>query len=125
MSNAFGHIKHTHTNQKAATDQIGVPQGGVLSPTLGNSYTADLPPPRASVQVMSYNVTLNPGQNNLHSVRYRPCGIYEQSGPQNKTTLPLHMATHPNIMWLTLDLKTHIQHTHTQHLSTRTQASTK
>ena len=29
-------------------------QGGVLSPTLFNIYTADIPPPRAPVQVMSY-----------------------------------------------------------------------
>ena len=29
-------------------------QGGVLSPTLFNIYTADVPPPRAPVQVMAY-----------------------------------------------------------------------
>ena len=31
-----------------------VPQDGVLSPTLFNMYTADIPPPRAPVQVMAY-----------------------------------------------------------------------
>ena len=29
-------------------------QGGVLSPTLINIYTADIPPPRAPVHVMAY-----------------------------------------------------------------------
>ena len=34
--------------------KIGVPQDGVLSPTIFNIYTAVIPPPRASVQVMTY-----------------------------------------------------------------------
>ena len=42
---------HTSSQRQFKT---GVPQGGVLSPTLFNIYTADIPPPRAPVQVMVY-----------------------------------------------------------------------
>ena len=34
--------------------KTGFPQGGVLSPTLSNIYTADITPPKATVQVMAY-----------------------------------------------------------------------
>ena len=43
------YIKHTPSQRQFKTD---VPQGGVLSPTLFSIYTADIPPPRAPVQVM-------------------------------------------------------------------------
>ena len=42
---------HTSSQRQYKT---GVPQGGVLSPTLFNICTADKPPPRAPVQVMAY-----------------------------------------------------------------------
>ena len=42
---------HTSSQRKFKT---GVPQGGVLSPTLFNICTADIPPPRPPVQVMAY-----------------------------------------------------------------------
>ena len=42
---------HTSIQRQFKT---GVPQGGVLSPALFNMNTADLPPPRAPVQVMTY-----------------------------------------------------------------------
>ena len=45
------YINHISSQRQFKT---GVPQGGVLSPTLFNVYTADIPPPRAPVQVMVY-----------------------------------------------------------------------
>ena len=42
---------HTSSQRQFKT---GITQGGVLSPTLFNIYTADIPPPRAPVQVMAY-----------------------------------------------------------------------
>ena len=42
---------HTSKQRQFKTD---VPQGGVLSSTLFNIYTTDLPPPSAPVQVMVY-----------------------------------------------------------------------
>ena len=42
-----------HTS-KQRQFKTGVPHGGVLSPTLFNIYTSDLPPPSAPVQVMAY-----------------------------------------------------------------------
>ena len=42
-----------HTS-KQRQFKTGVLQGGVLSPTLFNIYTSDLPPPSAPVQVMAY-----------------------------------------------------------------------
>ena len=46
----------TYRNRTSKQRQFktGVPQGGVLSPTLLNIYTSDLPPPSAQVQVMAY-----------------------------------------------------------------------
>ena len=43
--------KHNSSQRQFKT---GVPQVGVLSPTLFNIYTADIPPPRALGQVMAY-----------------------------------------------------------------------
>ena len=50
------YINHTSSQRQFKT---GVPQGGVLSPTLFNIYTADIPPPTAPVQVMAYADDIN------------------------------------------------------------------
>ena len=45
------YINHTSRHRQFKT---GVPQGGVLSLTLFNIYTSDLPQPSAPVQIMAY-----------------------------------------------------------------------
>ena len=45
------YINHTSRQRQFET---GVPRGGILSPTLFNIYTSDLPTPSASVPVMAY-----------------------------------------------------------------------
>ena len=52
-----GHTANTtYRNQTFSQRQFkaGVPQGGVLSPTLLNIYTTDIPPLRAPIHVMAY-----------------------------------------------------------------------
>ena len=59
-------------------------------------------------------------QNNLHSVHTRTCKIY---GPNNKQQSTTH-GNAPKGSGSYLRPKTHIQHTHPKHLSTRTHTST-
>ena len=59
----------------------------------------------------------------MHSAHTRPCRIYEQSGPNNKQQSTTH-GNAPKGSGSYLRPKTHIQHTHPQHLSTSTQTST-
>ena len=130
--------------------KTGVPQSGVLLPTLFNMYISDLPPPSASVQVMAYSnditftstrtyIYIQPylqkvfawtkqahaksRQNYLHYVHARPCRIYKQSGPKNTEQCTTH-GNAPKGSGSYLKPKTHIQHTHPQHLSTSTQSTT-
>ena len=45
---------YSYHTSKQRQFKTGVPQGGVLSPTLFNIYTTDIPPPIEQVQVMAY-----------------------------------------------------------------------
>ena len=49
------YIHHISSQRQLKT---GIPQGDVLSPTLFNIFTADIPPPRAPVQVIAYAVDI-------------------------------------------------------------------
>ena len=62
------YINHTSSQRQF---KIGVPQGGVLSPTLFNIYTADIPPRRAPVQVMAYadHITITSTHTNTSAVK--------------------------------------------------------
>ena len=51
--------------------KTGVPQGGVLSSTLFNIHTADIPTPTAQVQVMLYtdDITITSTHNSMNAAR--------------------------------------------------------
>ena len=145
------YINHT---SKQCQYKTGVSQGGVLSPTLFNIYTPDLPAPNAPVQVMAYagDITVTSSHTSTSAAKKyiqpylhkafawtkqsnlllnpdkplalcSPCRIYEQSGPNNKQQSTTH-GNSPKGSGSYLRPKTHIQHSHSQHLSTSTQTST-
>ena len=79
------YINHTSKQRQFNT---GVPQGGVLSPTLFNIYTSDLSPPSAPVQVMAYADDITIASTR---VRVQPRNTYNHTYTkflpgQNKTT---------------------------------------
>ena len=123
------YINHTSRQRQFKT---GIPQCGVISPTLFNIYTSNLPPPSAPVQFMAYadNITIHTTrniynhtyikfcqshtksrQNNFHSIHARPSWIYEQSGHKNTQQNTTH-GNAPKAYGSYRSLKTHIQHTH-------------
>ena len=126
---------HTSRQRQFKT---GIPQGGVLSPTLFNIYTSDLPPHSAQVHVMAYADAITSTHRNMSTAKkyiqpylHKVFSWIKQNNiilNPDKTICTLFT---PNPAEYTskgsgsyLRPKTHIQHTHPQHLSTRTQTST-
>ena len=137
------YINHTSSQRQFKTV---VPQGGTLSPTLFNIYTADIPPPRHRfrswpMQMTSHhiythkhecskeihkvfswtkqsNLTLNPDKTTCTLFTPDPAEYKSNlSGPKNKQ----HCTTHGNATKGSghyLRPKTHLQHRHSQHFST-------
>ena len=73
-----------HTS-KQRQFKTGVPQGGILSPTLFNIYTPDLPPTSAPVRVMAYadDITITSTHTSTSAAKKY---IHKFLPGQNKTT---------------------------------------
>ena len=102
--------------------KTSIPQGGVLSTTLFNIYTADIPPPRAPVQVMTYTdditsshlhtqAQLQPRNTYNHTyIKFLPGQnkIISELNPAGKTTYTLFTpAEHKSNLDLKINYTTH------------------
>ena len=151
IANYFKGRKAYRTYRKHRSIQrqfkTGMPQGGVLSPTIFIIYTADLPPSREPVQVMAYaddiiitstHTSTKAAKKYIQPYLHKAFSGTKQSHTKSRQknlqsvhSRPYgiyeqsgpqnkqHCTTHGNIR-----PKGHIQHTYSQHLSTCTQAST-
>ena len=65
------YITYRNHTSRQRQFKTGLPQGGILSPTLFNIYTSDLPPPSAPVQVMAYadDITITSTHKNTSAVK--------------------------------------------------------
>ena len=62
---------YNNTKSKRKTFKTGAPQGGVLSPTLFNIYTSDLPRPPPEVQITNYadDITITSSHKNIQTAQ--------------------------------------------------------
>src|SRR6478609_2104541 len=73
-----GYTLHLNATSRPQQFKTGVPQGGVLSPTLFNIYTSDIPKPPKNTTLTTY------------AERHEPCRVSPKlpKSSRNSTTLP-------------------------------------